>query len=156
MDRLERAEDAMAAGDDATARRLLTELLQENPEDADAKTLLNALDSANATPIGVTPPWESSPEARVPKLAMPPAARSDGNPHEKEFVTLQFKDTTEGQSLKVEVLKEYSRAGWRVVSESVTSGQFRGGQACCLALICVPLGFLAGNDPGTINVTLER
>jgi hypothetical protein len=74
----------------------------------------------------------------------------------KEFMNLQFQNTAKGQARKIETLQSYSAEGWRVTSETITPGKFKGGDACCLALICLPLAFLAGSTDGTINLTLER
>lgn len=74
----------------------------------------------------------------------------------KEFKHLKFPNTKEGQEEKIEALEEYSEEGWRVVSETITPGKFRGGDACCLFLICAPCAFLAGSTDGEINVTIER
>jgi len=46
--------------------------------------------------------------------------------------------------------------GWTVASETVEPGHMRGGQACCLASICLPLGFAAGRTPNITIVSLER
>jgi hypothetical protein len=46
--------------------------------------------------------------------------------------------------------------GWKVTSETITQGEFKGGKACCLGVIFLPLALCAGHKDGTINVTLER
>lgn len=74
----------------------------------------------------------------------------------KEYITLQFPNDATGQRRKLEALQSYGAQGWRVVSETITPGKFKGGNACCLALICLPLAFCAGSTDGEINVTLER
>ena len=74
----------------------------------------------------------------------------------KEYKTLQFPNTARGQADKVSSLQQHSSEGWTVASETITPGKFRGGDACCLALICLPLAFLAGSSNGVINLTLER
>jgi hypothetical protein len=74
----------------------------------------------------------------------------------KEFKYLKFPNTKEGQEEKIEALQEYSEDGWRVVAETITPGKFKGGDACCLFLICAPCAFLAGSTDGEINITLER
>ena len=74
----------------------------------------------------------------------------------KEFMNLEFPNNARGQTQKIDTLQRYSAEGWRVASETVTPGKFRGTDACCLAMICLPLAFLAGSSDGTINVTLER
>jgi hypothetical protein len=73
-----------------------------------------------------------------------------------EFKTLEFPNTSAGQEEKVDELRTHSRAGWRVVSETVTPGQFRGDRACCLYMLCAPCAFFAGSTDGKIVVTLQR
>ncbi len=68
---------------------------------------------------------------------------------------LQYPNTTDGQRRKISDLQDYVGRGWTIASETITPGHLKGGQACCLAAICLPLGFAAGRDPGTINVTLQ-
>jgi hypothetical protein len=74
----------------------------------------------------------------------------------EEFKTLTFPNTPQGQKEKVQALSKHASEGWRVVSETVTPGKFRGSNACCLFLICAPLAFLAGHHDDTITVTLQR
>jgi hypothetical protein len=73
-----------------------------------------------------------------------------------EVKTLQFLNTPEGQAWKNQALVQHLQAGWRIVSETVTPGHMKGNQACCLAMICLPLGFAAGRTEGVISVTLQR
>src|SRR5579864_2986587 len=73
-----------------------------------------------------------------------------------EFKTLRFPSTPKGQKRKVETLAVETAAGWRIVGETVEQGKFKGGDACCLFVICAPLAFLAGRDPAIITVTLQR
>ena len=73
-----------------------------------------------------------------------------------EFKTLEFPNTPQGQDEKVRALQFESTQGWRVVSETITPGHFKGGQACCLFAIFAPCAFLAGRTEGTITVTLQR
>ena len=73
-----------------------------------------------------------------------------------EFKTLTFPNTPQGQKEKVEALARYTNEGWHVVAETVTPGKFRGGDACCLFLICAPLAFLAGHHDDIITVTMQR
>jgi DNA segregation ATPase FtsK/SpoIIIE-like protein len=73
-----------------------------------------------------------------------------------DFKTLQFPNTPRGQEEKVRALRKESAAGWEVVSESVTAGKFKSGDACCLFLICAPCAFFAGHTKGEITVTLRR
>lgn len=74
----------------------------------------------------------------------------------KEYRTLVFPNTTAGQNEKVRTINALSKEGWKVVSETITQGQFKGKTACCLAIICLPFGFCAGSTEGNINVTLEK
>lgn len=71
------------------------------------------------------------------------------------FKTLHFDDSPKGQREKVRVLEKYTADGWRLVSETITPGRYDGGTGCCLALICLPLGFLAPKSQNRINVTLQ-
>lgn len=73
-----------------------------------------------------------------------------------EFKTVRVSATAEGQRQKGRILEGLSTFGWEVVSESVESGKFRGSDACCLGVICLPLAFLAGREAGNITVTLRR
>jgi hypothetical protein len=73
-----------------------------------------------------------------------------------EVKTLQFPNTAAGQAKKNEALVHHLQQGWRVVSETVTQGHMKGDEACCLAMICLPLGFAAGRTEGVISVTLQR
>ncbi len=73
-----------------------------------------------------------------------------------EFQTVRFPNTTEGQQQKVAWLAAESASGWRVVSETIEQGEFKGKKACCLFVICAPLAFLAGREDSVICLTLER
>jgi uncharacterized protein len=73
-----------------------------------------------------------------------------------EFKTLQFPNTPAGQADKVRALQRETTNGWRVVSETIVPGKFKGGQACCFFIIFAPCAFLAGHHPDIITVTLER
>src|SRR5690349_16946754 len=81
-----------------------------------------------------------------------------------EVKTLQFPNTEEGQRQKVQTLKLYLDQGWSVISETITQGQFKGQDACCLsasgAACCgpcgLPLGFSAGYTGSVITVTLSH
>ncbi len=74
----------------------------------------------------------------------------------KEYKTLQFPNNKKGQADKLQALQTYGAEGWIVSSETITPGKFNGGTACCLAIICLPLAFIAGSSNGSINLTLER
>ncbi len=73
-----------------------------------------------------------------------------------EVKTLQFPNNPLGQAQKNQALAEHLQQRWKVVSETITPGHMKGGEACCLATICLPLGFAAGRTEGTISVTLQR
>ena len=74
----------------------------------------------------------------------------------KEYQNLQFPNNAKGQAEKLQALQTYASEGWRVTSETITPGKFKGENACCLAILCLPLAFCAGSTDGYINVTLER
>ncbi len=73
-----------------------------------------------------------------------------------EFKTLQFPNTPTGQAQKVKALQHYAANGWRVVSETIAQGKFKGGKACCLFTICPQLAFFAGQGDGIITITLQK
>ncbi|MHC5615249.1 MAG: hypothetical protein ACYTXA_30825 [Nostoc sp.] len=74
----------------------------------------------------------------------------------KKYITLKFPNNATGQRMKLEALQSYGAQGWRIASETITPGNFKGGNACCLSVICLPLAFCAGSTDGEINLTLER
>lgn len=74
----------------------------------------------------------------------------------KEFKNLKFENSAAGQKKKLAALAEASKDGWSVNSETIEPGKFRGGDACCLFIICAPLAFLAGSTNGWIHLTLSR
>ena len=73
-----------------------------------------------------------------------------------KYRTRTFPNTSQGINLKNKTSTELSKSGWKVVSEQIDPGHLRGGDACCLAFICLPLGFLAGRTKGVILVTYGR
>jgi hypothetical protein len=74
----------------------------------------------------------------------------------REFHTLEFPATPDGQREKVRELREWTTKGWKIVSETIEPGKYEGCAGCCLFSICMPLVFLTPKTPGTIHVTLER
>jgi hypothetical protein len=74
----------------------------------------------------------------------------------KEYRNLRFPNTRAGQSQKIAAIKKLANQGWVVTSETIESGKFKGGNACCLFVVCPPLAFCAGSTNGFINVVLER
>ncbi len=91
---------------------------------------------------------------RLQHIADEAKARLSTRPAAPRYETFEFPNSTAGQATKNTVLANASALGWTVVSETITPGQLRGGQACCLACIWLPLAFLAGRTEGTITVTL--
>lgn len=73
-----------------------------------------------------------------------------------EYRTLKFKNDSWGLWDKDRTVQRLMANGWRVTNESVVSGHMKGKEACCLATLCLPMGFLAGRTPGEIIVTLTR
>ena len=70
------------------------------------------------------------------------------------FKTLEFPNTPRGQQRKISALEKETARGWRVVSETIVPGKFKGRQACCLFLIFMPCAFLAGHQDDIITITL--
>lgn len=70
------------------------------------------------------------------------------------FLSLRFFGTRDGQRFKTQVLTFLTGRGWRVVSESIQPGHIKGRNACCLAAICLPLGFAADRTPDVVTVNL--
>ena len=73
-----------------------------------------------------------------------------------EYQTVKFTNDGIGLSEKDRFTREMVTRGWHIVSEQVEQGHMQGGQACCLASICLPLGLAAGRTPGNIIVTFGR
>lgn len=74
----------------------------------------------------------------------------------KQFETLRFTADAKGQSDKNSVLTYLTQRGWQITSETIEQGHFKGDEACCLALICLPLGFAAGRTPNVAVVNIQR
>ncbi len=73
-----------------------------------------------------------------------------------EYRTLKFPNDKDGLRQKDESITQLAASGWRVVGESIEGGHIKGGKACCLVSICLPMGFLAGRTPGSVVVSLAR
>lgn len=73
-----------------------------------------------------------------------------------QFKTLQFPNTAAGQAEKIKALERESAQGWRVISETIVPGKFKGGKACCLFAILPPCAFIAGYKDDIITVTLQK
>jgi uncharacterized protein YgiM (DUF1202 family) len=98
------------------------------------------------------PPLPPQPVPEPPPLALP----TDPPATNVEVQTLQFLNSAAGQAHKNQTIAAYLRDGWQILSETVTPGHMKGEQACCLAMICLPLGFAAGRSSGVISVTMQR
>lgn len=72
------------------------------------------------------------------------------------LLTLRYEASPTGQQFKNSVLIFLTGQGWRILSESVQPGHKKGGEACCLAFICLPLGFAAGRTPDVVLVNLAN
>jgi len=66
------------------------------------------------------------------------------------------RDNRSGLAMKNADTQRYARAGWKVISESIEPGRFKGEKACCLAMMCLPCGFVAGSTTGYIVVTYGK
>jgi hypothetical protein len=73
-----------------------------------------------------------------------------------QFITLRFIANAEGQERKVKSLNWLGSNGWRIMGETIEPGHIQGKDACCLAMICLPLGFAAGRTPNVTVVTMQR
>src|SRR4051795_10620568 len=74
-----------------------------------------------------------------------------------EYITLKFLNDARGIHRKNAAAVQLSSEGWKLVSEQIQSGQFRGGRACCAGtMCCLPAMALAGNTPSVIVATFSR
>lgn len=73
-----------------------------------------------------------------------------------EYHTERFSNDAAGLSEKDSFCGRMADDGWTIASESIEPGHLKGSQACCLATLCIPLGFAAGRTTGTIVVTFKR
>jgi len=73
-----------------------------------------------------------------------------------EYKSLKFENSPAGIRSKNVSAAQLASDGWRIMSEQIDPGHIKGGQACCLATICLPLGFAAGRTTGSILVTFGR
>jgi hypothetical protein len=64
-----------------------------------------------------------------------------------KFKTLTFPNNDKGQRQKIKALQKATDQGWEVVSETITQGKFKGGNACCLAFLFLPCAFCAPEAP---------
>ncbi len=74
----------------------------------------------------------------------------------KEYFTIKYKNNRRGITNKDKDAERYAKSGWEVVSESIEPGKFKGGDACCLGVLCLPLALLAGSTEGYIVVTYGK
>jgi hypothetical protein len=74
----------------------------------------------------------------------------------KQFETLRFPTDPMGQRERNDCLSYLTQHGWRILGETIEQGHMKGGDACCLAMICLPMGFAAGRTPNVTMVNIER
>lgn len=72
-----------------------------------------------------------------------------------EYKTLTFSNNKSGMQKKQITVTNLKNNGWEVESETINGATTNGEQACCLAILCLPCGFLAMNE-GFIEVNLKR
>jgi hypothetical protein len=73
-----------------------------------------------------------------------------------EYYTVKFHNDGAGLHEKNAITSQMSAQGWYISQESIEPGHMKGGEACCLFSICMPLAFLAGRTSGFIAVTFAR
>ena len=73
-----------------------------------------------------------------------------------EYQTLKFQNDASGLKEKDRTMARWSANGWWIVSESIEPGHMKGGQMCCFASICLPVGALAGRSAGHVVVTIAH
>ena len=73
-----------------------------------------------------------------------------------EYVTFRFENSRRGLAEKDAKARELGKVGWTIISEQIEQGHAKGGQQCCLALICLPLIFAADRTPAITTVTFGR
>lgn len=71
------------------------------------------------------------------------------------YLSLRFPVTGEGQKRKGKSVNFLLQRGWRIVGETIEPGHMKGDEACCLAMICLPLGFAAGRTEDVVTVNLQ-
>ena len=74
-----------------------------------------------------------------------------------EYQTVKFANDRNGIAEKNVVTDRMARQGWAVSSEAIEQGHFKGDEACCGAMICLPCGLLAGEHRATLwSRTVEK
>lgn len=73
-----------------------------------------------------------------------------------EVRTKKYLNNAEGIAEKNRDITEAYKYGWTILNENIEQGHMKGSQACCLATICLPLGFAAGRTEGKIIVSYTR
>ena len=71
------------------------------------------------------------------------------------YLSLRFPVTAEGQRRKVRSINFLLDCDWKIVGEMIEPGHMKGNEACCLAMICLPLGFAAGRTEDIVTVNLQ-
>ena len=73
-----------------------------------------------------------------------------------EFKTVKYPNNRRGIKKKNAESVRLINEGWKIQSESIEQGKFRGGDACCFGVVCLPCAFLAGSSDGYIVVTYAK
>jgi hypothetical protein len=73
-----------------------------------------------------------------------------------EYRTVQFANDDEGLAQRNAYVAAMANDGWHITSELIEQGHIAGGQACCLASICLPMVFLAGRTASQVTITFAR
>lgn len=71
------------------------------------------------------------------------------------YLSLRYPVTASGQELKNRSINFLQRKGWKITGETIEPGHMKGDEACCLAMICLPLGFAAGRTDHVVTVSLQ-
>lgn len=72
-----------------------------------------------------------------------------------KYLTKEFPNNAYGQKKKLQTIEKLEADGWDIVEETIQPGQFDGGSACCLFLICMPLAFFAYKN-GRIVISFRK
>lgn len=73
-----------------------------------------------------------------------------------EYYTARFSNDAAGVANKNAYTQQMAAQGWKIASELIEQGHIKGEEACCGAVVCLPLAFLAGRTPSIITLTFVR
>lgn len=71
------------------------------------------------------------------------------------YFFLRYPVTAEGQQRKTKYANFLLECGWKIVGEAIEPGHMKGDEACCLAMICLPLGFAAGRTDDIVTISFQ-